>query len=205
VLRRLHLVRHGEVDNPEEVVYADLPGYTLSGRGRVEAAAAAAHLEGSGAVVVATSPLDRAMETAEVIGAALDLRPRSDARLEEWHLGRRWSGVAWGDLPSRFPGELEAYLSDPTRLPFAPESIGAVADRMAAAVEDLGRHHPDGIAVIVSHQDPIQALRLTLLGRSLSELRRDPPRHAAVVTLDHEDGVWNESSLWSPEQPPEDG
>jgi broad specificity phosphatase PhoE len=198
MLRRLYLVRHGEVDNPDHVVYADLPGFSLSPRGRLEAAAAAAHLSGSRVAVVASSPLDRATETAKVIGAVLGLEPQTDLRLEEWHLGRRWSGVAWHDLPSRFPGELEAYLSDPTHLPFAPESIAAVAQRMAAAVEDLGRDHPGGVAVMVSHQDPIQALRLDLLGRPLSGLRHDPPGHAAIITLDREDAAWSESSLWSP-------
>jgi broad specificity phosphatase PhoE len=54
--------------------------------------------------------------------------------------------------------------------------------------------------VVVGHQDPIQTLRLGLVGRPLSELRHDPPGHASVTTITSDDGAtFVEVSMWSPQ------
>jgi broad specificity phosphatase PhoE len=198
MLTRLHLVRHGEVLNPQELVYADLPGFPLSPLGREQARAAARHLADSGTTAVVSSPLDRAVETAGIIADALDLTVTIDPRLTEWDLARRWAGVAWADLPTAFPGELESYLDHPHDLPFSPESIAAVAERMAEVVHDLGRAHPGGIAVAVSHQDPVQSLRLCLRGLPLELLPDDPPPLASVTSLEPGDPSWAEVSRWAP-------
>ncbi|MGI9585521.1 MAG: hypothetical protein ACR2N7_08015, partial [Acidimicrobiia bacterium] len=59
----------------------------------------------------------------------------------------------------------------------------------------------DGIGhlVVVSHQDPIQAYRLLVTRRDLSELRLDPPAHCEVITLEGVPNGWNESARWKPE------
>lgn len=191
-------MRHGEVVNPGRVVYADLPGFHLSSAGRRQAGAAAGCLADSRATLVLTSPLDRAVETARVIGARLGSPPVVDARLGEWSLSTRWAGAPWAELPELFPGELEAYLDDPSDLDFAPESLMDVAGRMLGAVEDPVVAAGHDVAVLVSHQDPIQALRLCLLGRPLRTLRTDAPGHASVITLDRTASAWVEASEWSP-------
>lgn len=198
MLERLHLVRHGEVLNPGDLVYADLPGFPLSPRGRDQARGAARHLVDSGTTTVVSSPLDRAVETAGIIADALDLTITIDPRLTEWDLARRWAGVAWDDLPTVFPGELERYLEHPYDLPFSSESIVAVAERMSAVVHDLGRAHPGGIAVAVSHQDPVQALRLHLCGLALERLPDDPPPLGSVTSLEPGAPSWTEVSRWGP-------
>jgi broad specificity phosphatase PhoE len=196
----LHLVRHGEVHNPDHVVYADLDGFGLSGTGRLQAAAAAGRLATGHVDVLVSSPLQRAVETAQPIAGALDLEPVLDERLTEWGLGRRWAGVGWDDLPDRFPGELDAYLATPTDLAFAPESLSQVAARMEVALSDAGRAHPGGTVVLISHQDPIQALRLSLTGRPLRELHTDKPGHASVITLERSSRRWIETAVWTPQE-----
>jgi broad specificity phosphatase PhoE len=193
----LHLVRHGEVENPDHLCYADLPGFSLSPRGRRQAAAAANRLAtvAGDEVAVVTSPLERAVETAAIIAAELGTRPVTDERLGEWSLSMRWAGVAWEDLPRVFPGELEAYLAHPHELAFAPESLAAVADRMTAAVADT----PPREVVVVSHQDPLQALRLRLSGRSLRCQNEDKPRHCEILTLRAAGNGWEETERWTPE------
>ncbi len=198
VLHTLHLVRHGEVHNPDHVVYADLDGFGLSTVGRQQAAAAAARLGDLGTDAVVSSPLDRAIQTADPISAATGTVGTTDDRTTEWMLGSRWAGTRWDDLPERFPGELEAYLDNPVDLGFAPESIADVAARMAMVVDDLGDQYPGGAATIVSHQDPIQALRLRLSGRSLSSLQTDKPSHGCVITLTSSPSGWTETASWVP-------
>ena len=187
------------MSNPNHVCYADLPGYHLSDLGRRQAAASGRYLGtmAHGALLL-TSPLDRAAETAAAIAEWVDADPVVDRRLIEWGLAGRWAGTVWEEIPDRFPGELEAYLAHPHDLSFSPESIAAAAGRMAAVVADLDRDHPLATAIVVSHQDPLQALRLHLLGRPLSELGEEKPRHGEVITLERRGGRWVERSRWEP-------
>lgn len=198
MLGRLHLVRHGEVANPRHICYGDLPGFRLSPTGRLQAESAAAHLAADGADLLITSPLERAVETAGIIGRRLGRRPVADVRLTEWRLGVRWNGVVWEDLPRAFPGELEAYLEHPADLPFAPETLEAAARRIAAVVDELGEAHPGATAVLVSHQDPLQAARLLLTGGDLAALHRGKPGHAGIVTL-VPGPPWREVAAWQPD------
>jgi broad specificity phosphatase PhoE len=199
-METLHLVRHGEVDNPDGVVYAMLPGFGLSAAGNAQAMAAASHLARSAARLVISSPLQRAVETATPIADRLGVVLRLDDRVTEWHLARRWAGVRWTDLAEQFPGELEAYLAAPADLPFDVESIAQVADRMAEVVAALDTP-ANGPIVVVSHQDPIQSLRLRLTGRDLAELGRDKPGHGTVITLSRNGDGWSETETWSPPGP----
>jgi len=192
------MVRHGEVDNPHRLVYADMPGFGLSDRGRAEAEAAGAFLAPLSIAVIYASPLQRAQETAELISAECNVEVETRHDLTEWLVARRWKGVAWEDLPEAFPGELEAYLEHPTDLPFAEESIAQLGERIAGAITELASDHPDERIVVVSHQDPIQAGRLTVRGLPLAELHLNRPGHCDVLTL--EPGQpWQEIGYWSPQ------
>ena len=204
--RHLHLVRHGEVENPNHVVYADLDGFGLSARGVAQADTAAGYLASAPVAIVVASPLQRARETAEAIFTAhRNARFEVDERLTEWKLGSRWAGTVWEDLPDRFPGELEAYLANPDDLPFAPESLDDAARRVAAAAEAAFASLPDGDVVVVSHQDPVQAGRLHLTGRSFDNFHERKPGHAAVITLAQRtapEAGWHRTDWWEPEQGP---
>ncbi len=197
--RHLHLVRHGEVDNPEHVVYAALPGFQLSDLGRRQAKDAARYLSSQSIVAVWSSPLERALATAAVIAARAQLPVLVDPELTEWRIADDWAGIVWEDLPSRRPGELESYLEHPWDLPFGPESLAALADRMRSVLTRLDARYPDGDVVVVSHQDPVQAARLAVTGRALQSQHQDKPEHCTVITL--EPGrPWREVTSWAPEQ-----
>ena len=193
----LHLVRHGEVENPDRLVYADMPGFGLSERGWSEAAAAADYLATIPVTALYASPLQRAQETAGVIGRACRVEVETIGDLTEWLVARRWKGVAWEDLPQLFPGEVEAYLEHPVNLPFADETIPALGERVAAVAASVAAGHPDEHVVLVSHQDPIQAGRLTLRDLPLEELHFNRPGHCHVVTLEPGD-PWMETGYWVP-------
>jgi broad specificity phosphatase PhoE len=153
-------------------------------------------------VAVVTSPLLRARTTAEAIAAHHSLEVVVDPRLTEWRLSSRWAGHVWEQLEEAFPGELTAYLEHPTELDFSPEPISTVAARMAEAVGAALVGAAGGEVVVVSHQDPVQAARLALTGRNLTELNEDKPAHAELVTLHRavEEGAWVEQARWRPEQ-----
>jgi broad specificity phosphatase PhoE len=179
----VHLIRHGETDNPDQLVYASLSGFGLTERGIHQARAAARHLGNRPVSAVWSSPLQRALETAGEIAHSFGLPVTVEDDLREWALLDRWAGIPWVDLPRLFPGEVEAYLAAPTDLPFATESLEELARRVATALGRFTEREPSGEIAVVSHQDPIQAARLLLTGRDLAGLQTDKPGHASVTSL----------------------
>ena len=161
----VHLVRHGEVENPRQVLYGRLPGYHLSADGRMMAKAAAGFLAGRDVTVLLTSPLERAQETAEPIAEEFALPPVIDERLiEPWnHFEGKTFGVGDGSLrqPQHWP-----HLINPLR-PSWGEPYRSVADRMLAACLDAARAASGHEAVCVSHQLPIWTARRAAEGRRL--------------------------------------
>jgi broad specificity phosphatase PhoE len=162
---RVHLVRHGEVFNPDKVLYGRLPGYRLSDAGLRMADVAAEALRDKDIRLLLTSPLERAVQTAEPIGKAYDLTPRADDRLIESASNFEGRSIAAGVRSFLAPRSLR-YLRNPF-LPSWGEPYAETASRMLAAVtgaRDEVRGHE---AVCVSHQLPIYVLRRFVEGRRL--------------------------------------
>lgn len=194
---RVHLVRHGEVLNPDHVVYAGLPGFGLSDGGRAQAKAAARYLGGRPIVAVWSSPLERALRTAEALATRVGLPVRVDPALAEWGLMDRWAGVSWQDLPERYPGELEAYLEHPAELAFSPESLSDLAERAATSIRRLERSHPHGELAVVSHSATVRAAVLALTGNRLETYWEEEPAHGSVTTL-RPGPSWTVETTWHP-------
>ena len=193
----VHLVRHGEVHNPRHLVYASLPGFRLSRRGVRQTRQAGGYLGGRPLTAVWSSPLERALQTAENLATPHRLEVKVIPDLVEWKLMDRWAGHRWEEIPELFPGEMEAYLQHPTELAFTPETLAELAERIATAVRRAEATVTDGEVAVVGHQDPIQAGRLLLTGRSQEKLFQDRPEHCSVITLRPGD-PWREIGVWSP-------
>jgi len=172
----VHLVRHGEVANPSGVLYGRIPGFHLSADGQVMAKAAADFLAGRDIVTLRSSPLDRAVETAEPISAQLRLPVEIDERLiEPWnHFEGLNVGVGDGSL--RAPRHW-IYLRNPFR-PSWGEPYVQVAERVLAAAADAARAARGHEAVCVSHQLPIWVSRRSVEGR---KLWHDPRRRQCAL------------------------
>lgn len=184
----VHVVRHGEVHNPDGVLYGRLPGYHLSERGFAMAQLVADTLHDGGAQVrlVVASPLLRAQQTATPMASAFGLPVGVDTRLlEAGNIleGRRLSA---GGPKALLAPDVMRHLYNP----FAPswgEPFTAQRDRMIAAVSGA-RAAVDalggGEAVLVSHQSPIWALRRALQRRPLwHDPRTRECSLASVTTL----------------------
>lgn len=193
----VHLIRHGEVENPNQTVYADLPGFNLSARGRRQAAWAANALASNRIGAVYSSPLDRAVETASEIANHHSRACMVVPDLTEWALMSRWRGLPWPQLDRHRPGELDAYLTNPLQMDFSPETVEELAARMGGTVSELAGRHPDQELVVVCHQDPIQTARLVLTGRPLALLHEAKPRHCEIISL-VPGSPWKEIARHSP-------
>ena len=161
----VHLLRHGEVHNPGQVLYGRLPGFGLSADGLRMAHAAAQALRGRDVVAVVASPLQRAQETAAPIAAVFDVPVGTDERLLESTNVFEGARIGVGDGVLKDPRNWR-HLVDP----FTPswgEPYAEVAARMlaaATAARDRARGHE---AVCVSHQLPIWTVRRFVEGRRL--------------------------------------
>jgi len=159
----VNVVRHGEVDNPEKVLYGRLPGYRLSDLGRQMADRAAKVLSNHDITHVFASPLERAQETAEPTAAAFGLPIITDDRLIESENVFEGSRVGVGDGVLRSPAAWK-HLYDP----FTPswgEPYRVVATRMRAAILDARAAARGHEAAVISHQLPIWISRLSAEGR----------------------------------------
>jgi broad specificity phosphatase PhoE len=172
----VHLLRHGEVDNPREVLYGRLPGFHLSPDGEHMAKAAAAFLAGRDVTLLLCSPLERARETAGPVAAQFGLEARVDERLmEPWnHFEGERFDVGFPAL--RRPGNWP-HLVNPFR-PSWGEPYESIAARMHAAMADAARAARGHEAVCVSHQLPIWVARLAAEHR---RLWHDPRRRECAL------------------------
>jgi broad specificity phosphatase PhoE len=179
----VHLVRHGLVDNPRRLVYGRLPGFHLSRDGRAQAEAAARRLNGRPIVALYSSPLERARETAEVIGAVLGLPVNVREELTEAALAAVWEGQEWAHVREAHRTRWETYLHRPLELRDIPETVAALAERMALAIRGLAAAHPGAEVAMVSHGDPIKAGLIALTGGDLAGLNRFYLPTGGIVSL----------------------
>ncbi len=189
----VHLLRHGEVHNPEGVLYGRLPGYQLSDRGQQMALRAAEALSSHDIAVVTASPLERAQQTATPIAAVHGLEVGTDERLIEADNIFEGQRVGVGDGVLRKPTAWR-HLWNPWR-PSWGEPYTELAGRMSEAIVAARELAPGREVVLVSHQLPIWVARLNAEQRryfhdprrrqcslaSLTSLHFDDDRLAAIT------------------------
>ena len=159
----VHLLRHGEVYNPERVLYGRLPGYHLSDLGREMAEVIGEHLADNDISLVVHSPLERTAETAAPTLARHGLTAVVDPRVIE--AGNKFEGRRFRKRLLLDPRRWW-WVRDPTK-PTWGESYRAISKRMMSAIEDARDHARGREALIVSHQLPIWTIRSALQGRRL--------------------------------------
>jgi broad specificity phosphatase PhoE len=173
--RLAYLVRHGAVHNPRGVRYGRLPGFSLSseGRAQIQRAAEVLATQLSGSVRVVASPLERAVESASIIAEVLGSEPvQTDVRLIEAR--STFDGL-------RYRRDAIAHLRRWISADERDEAPSEIAARMREAILELVGDRP---LVIVSHQLPIQYLRMSIEQpeRALRPWRRRPSCETASIT-----------------------
>jgi len=195
----VHLVRHGQVHNPDKVLYGRLPQFRLSEAGHEMAQAVADYLVAEKVPVrrVLASPLERAQQTAAPIAAAFGLSVDTDPRIIE--AGNVYEGEPLQSGPKDFIHPRNWWrLRNPWR-PSWGEPFKEQAERMWAAIREAAAATPDGDTVMVSHQLPIWVARLSFEGRSyLHDPRKRECALASVTSFVFEDGVPVSMSYASP-------
>lgn len=166
----VHLVRHGEVYNPQKLLYGRMPGYHLSSRGRSMAAATAKFFEGRDVVYLAASPLERAQETAapisQVTGCEIDT---IEGILEA---GNTFEGLRTKGWRTQLANPIRwRHMTNPLK-PSWGEPYAEILERMEEAIDAAREQALGHEAVLVSHQLPIVMVQRYVQGKPLAHASR---------------------------------
>ena len=176
----VHVMRHGEVHNPEKILYGRLPDYHLSERGQAQANAVADWLARRDISYVVASPLERAQETAAPIAARHGLTVSTDDELIESTNVFQGERVSPGDGALRDPRNWW-HLRNP-RTPSWGEPYSEIAARMKRALHRARVDAAGREGVCVSHQLPVETLRRAMTGRPLHHFPTKRMCNLASVT-----------------------
>ena len=173
---RLILVRHGETLANREFRYIGVRNDLLSPHGEQQAGLVAQALASLAAVTpiaaVYSSPLQRAVRTAQVIVDQLSLPLQETQALIEGSFGE-WEGLSRAEVLARSERDadlLQAWEQDPAIPPPGGESFAQIQQRIGTFVERLAQAYPGQTLVLVSHVGPIKVLLCQALSTSLSSM-----------------------------------
>lgn len=197
---RIHLVRHGEVHNPEGVLYGRLENFGLSELGHRMASSAADYLASTDRKMTAlfVSPLQRTRESAKPIQEKFGLHQIVDERLIEPYNIFEGRNIKGGRLLVR--PHLWLHLRNP-RTPSWGEPFTSIAERMTQMMNEAFDSVASGDVILVSHQLPIWMAHSIAAGKPLAH---NPARRrcslSSVTSFERRSGKLVEVDYQEPAQ-----
>lgn len=164
-------LRHGQAkNNTERILAGRTPGVPLTEEGVDQAEKAAIFLEEMNISAIYSSPIERAKNTAEIVGKHNSIDVRIDDRLIELDMGK-FTGKPYDEIFSThgnvfmkfYRGELEIAHN-------GVETFEEVKKRIRDIVDHVIDNHPDENVVLVTHMDPIKAMLSTVVSFSPENL-----------------------------------
>jgi len=167
-------LRHGEVQNVKDIFYANLPGFYLSTKGKLQAQEAADKIKKNFSINnIISSPLLRARQTAEIVAETLGLSINISHNIIEWSGPNEWIGKTIDEM--KLTENYQNYNNNPLNLTNTKESLFDVHKRFKEVYEKNEN------TLFVSHQDTIRAFTFYYLEESnFSENR---PLHCELQIL----------------------
>ncbi len=183
------LARHGETDWNREGRFQGHADPPLNDTGRAQAVELGEALRADELAAIYSSPLRRALETAEVVAASRGLEPIPVEWLREIDVGS-WQGLTRPEIEQRFPGQFARWL-DYEQGWEDGESYDELGRRVVSALLELADRHAGERILAVTHGGPIRAAFAFAAGTSHAEARRHGPAIANVFVAEFavEDGV----------------
>jgi ribonuclease H / adenosylcobalamin/alpha-ribazole phosphatase len=151
------LLRHGQTPMSVQKRYVGRTDVPLTDLGVQQAAAAAKRLASAGLDVIVTSPLRRAVQTAQEVAAATGAPLVTDEGFRETDFGA-WEGLTFAEVRESWPAEMTAWLADPAVAPPGGESFAEVSERVTASLRRVLAAWERQAVLVVSHVTPIKML-----------------------------------------------
>ncbi len=183
---RLFLIRHGEVDSNRMMRYLGRFDEPLNAVGRGQAQALGSVFTTIAVDAVRSSPLRRALVTAEAIAASTGAGLETDDRLAEIDFGA-WEGRSRDEVLSGSDEDrrlVHRWERDPATAAPSGESFADLERRVCGCLDDLAAGMPGAVIVVVSHMGPIKVALCAALGLPLDRSRRIFLDPATVTVVD---------------------
>lgn len=183
---RLLLIRHAESTGNRQGRLQGRADFPLTEHGRRQAQELAAALSRLPVTAVSSSPIRRALHTAEAIAGPLGLKVEAHPALQEYDFGEL-SGLTWPEIRERRPHLIEQLLSDSADFPHYPGEEGreAFRERVCGALWAIAdRHAGEEAVAVVTHAGPIAVFLLDVLQRSYQRPIPFTLDNASVTTVE---------------------
>lgn len=180
---RIYLARHGETDWNLQGRWQGQTDIPLNETGRSQARLLGRRVASLGLVRIGSSDLQRATETAQIVGAELGLKPAfADPRLRERGFGV-FEGLTRAEVEAKYPAEWNGYQRDRRNVPPGGEPFEQLIRRTSEALFD---QHLTGPTLVVTHGGVMRSLWASSMTPSAATQRVHPLENGAVLKLDVE-------------------
>ena len=165
IVNMIIFLRHGQAENNTKKILAGrTPGINLTETGREQAEQAGAMLKSLNVSAIYSSPIDRAMQTASIVGKHCDVEPISDDRLIELDMGK-FTMIPYNEIFEKHGNVFLKFYEGSLEISHnGVESFAEVQKRVFDIVDFVKNKHKDENVVLVTHMDPIKAI----IGKILS-------------------------------------
>lgn len=181
-MTQLCLIRHGQTDWNLEGRYQGQSDVPLNPTGLAQAQSLAEQLKGQTFAAVYSSDLMRARQTAEPVAQISGITMRLEPRLREINQGK-WEGVLVEDIKAYYAELWSQRTIDPASIrPPGGETVGEVATRIYAALDDISVLFPSERVLVVSHGLSIATV--------ICRARNIPVGHAYTVIPENVQPIW---------------
>jgi len=178
-----YFVRHGEIESNVKRIYAGWSEEELTTRGRQQAKEVAEELAGLEIGSIYTSPLKRAVQTAEIIGGILKKDPVLEESFKEMRLGP-WEGKSEEEIERDYPEKWKIWTTSPAELILGGrETLQELLERVLAGLKRVKQREVDGSVLVVTHVAIIRVLLLYVRKMDLNLYRTIPVNNAKIFEL----------------------
>jgi alpha-ribazole phosphatase len=187
---RIYLIRHGQTESNHNKIYQGRIDTELNEAGKIQAAATARHLAAQPLAAVYSSPLKRALATAEAVAEAHALPVRVAADLQEMDFGL-WEGLSFEQIQSAFP-QLAAQWLDTFYEVDLPEgeSFTKLGQRVGVPFRSIVSDHQGQEVALIAHGGVNCVIICDCLGLPYSQLRTLWQDNGALSLLETDGCVW---------------
>lgn len=188
-MTRFILVRHGQTEWNRVERFRGRADVPLNDVGLAQAAATGRRVAAEWQpTAVYTSPLSRAVATAEAIAAPLDLPVTPHDGLTDIHYGQ-WQGLTPEEARARWPDLVHAWYTAPATVQVpGGESLAQLRERAMAAIRELTSRHPEETIAVVSHTVVNRVILLAVLGLGNDRFWRLRQDNCAINVFEAEGG-----------------
>ena len=156
-MMRLLLARHGQTEENNQGKIQGQLDVPLNERGREQARLLRDRLAGVKIAVAYTSPLARALETAQIVLEPHGLEPRQEDRLKEASYGV-WEGMTWLEVQNKYPLAFAEWAVDRERAPEGAETTHQVKSRAHQLMGEIRSEHREGTVLVLTHGGPLRLM-----------------------------------------------